>query len=603
MVRLDPPQASSQVPVRSQISSMARRLKHRPDYSVEEYLDSSGRFAVGRIGQPASLCLNWPNDVLRHDQASLCFIYGTVYTDITELEPRGQALLSVPQALKGSFALAVRGPDGSTLIASDRSASQPTYYSIADGALWFAPEVKALLAVHSPDRSPDLAAIANLLACGQVLGEQTLFRNVRRLRGGEALLIREGELQRIRYWRFSPGEHFAGETEGEFQEELIDLIRASIRRNFTSPQTDVILLSGGDDSRAILAGVLELSGRNAESVRVATWGTKEPRTASDVEIARGIGANFGLNLCEFERTTSSYEDDFCRTNYLLDGLSDNAAFHPAEYRIMEDLYGLGARGVLRGDEAFRKPRVYSIQGALGEIGLRRFNEAALLHCIVNRDVCTDLGLAADDWYDSLTKEYANCEPNDGKDRLYFEYRLQGSLNSAAYYKQVVLDHRNPLLDADILDFIGRVPWPLRLDKRLYARTIRLLYSGSNLWRYAQAARTNLENWANELSDDTPVRRFVVRQLADEDSGVWTYVNRGALRELLEGLRPVFPGSDPNGRGFWWSGRRFARAAVHRAAPRWAAEKKAQLAARRIYPHQIILRSMVLKHWCDEFVAR
>jgi hypothetical protein len=48
------------------------------------------------------------------------------------------------------------------------------------------------------------------------------------------------------------------------------------------------------------------------------------------------------------------------------------------------------------------------------------------------------------------------DPNDAKDYLYFNHRLQRYLGSSAYFKQVVLAHRNPLLDSEILDFIARI---------------------------------------------------------------------------------------------------------------------------------------------------
>jgi hypothetical protein len=256
--------------------------------------------------------------------------------------------------------------------------------------------------------------------------------------------------------------------------------------------------------------------------------------------------------------------------------------------------------VLRGDEVFGwRIRVYSMSGALAEVGLRRLKGlqriAEYTHPNVYRELCD----ASDEAINSALKPVLDLEPNDAKDHLYFAHRLQGYLNTAAYFKQLLLDHRNVLLDESLLDFLAMVPTRLRIDKLLYRRAMARKYPA--LWKFDVARRNNLEDWSRLLVEETQVRRFALQQLDDEKSGIWDYFDPRALRRVLDSLTPGNTERQTIGVG-WRNRRATLKKALFSIAPPIAALIRAQNVSRRLEPNKALMRVLVLKHWHDTFVT-
>src|SRR6185437_4657198 len=102
-----------------------------------------------------------------------------------------------------------------------------------------------------------------------------------------------------------------------------------------------------------------------------------------------------------------------------------------------------------------------------------------------------------------TRPLDGAHPDDAKDLFYFRHRLQGYLGPAAYLKQVVLDHRAPLLDEALLDFNARVPAELRANKLLFCRASARLASAASALPLARHG--SLEDWGLLLACRSPVR--------------------------------------------------------------------------------------------------
>ena len=73
---------------------------------------------------------------------------------------------------------------------------------------------------------------------------------------------------------------------------------------------------------------------------------------SDAMIAKQIAEKFHLHHTFLQRKANNFSEAFEETNYITDGLSDVAAFHPYEFTIMKLLRIRGFERVLRGDETF-----------------------------------------------------------------------------------------------------------------------------------------------------------------------------------------------------------------------------------------------------------
>jgi hypothetical protein len=316
-----------------------------------------------------------------------------------------------------------------------------------------------------------------------------------------------------------------------------------------------------------------------------------------------MGQALSLDHRIIEVNMSAYSDYgrvFRRVNYLLDGMSAAAAVHPDKYAITEDLYASGVRILLRGEQTFGFAlREFSTQGSLAKLGLRRFREDALLARVVKPEAYDALAEASDRVMDALIQEASELDPNDFTHRAYFRDRYQRLSGPAAYYKQVYMDHRSPLMDNAILDLIERLPKACRDDKALLYHTIRTRYPEVSGFDYAR--RTNLEDWAALIAADTPVRRHALEECADTRSGIWHYLDREAVLDIVTRAAPSRP-APARDTVIGVALRRRLKSVLYHGAPRLAARiRLAQHAHEGIAPHNVLMRSLILKNWYDTFV--
>jgi asparagine synthetase B (glutamine-hydrolysing) len=596
IVRLGPAAADELDSMSAAFGRMARILRHRDEDRADAHADSAGAFLVGRIGLPHLDRSPWPAATEGNGANAQLFVSGPLFDGDRATWSDGRAEEAL-RTCRGSFSLLLHGRDGSTIVAADRRGSIPVFYANAGSWLLFAPEVKALFVSPSVSRDADPAAIGSLLAHGHLLGSQTLCRDVRRLRGGELLRVTDGRVARERYWTFAPGSA-AGRTPVEdLQREFGDLIDAAAARHLGDPDRTIIFLSGGADSRGILGGALNAVSGDGSRLHTITWGTHPEREDSDVAVAGRLARQAGTRHQFRERHVAGYRELFTELNRLIDGLSELSALHPAEYRLMVDLRAAGFERGLRGDEVSGWGRLAAThEEALGLVYLRRLRDAPGLGRAVRREWYGRLCEASDAAIEDVLREVRHLPPNQAKDRLYYEHRLQCYLHTASYWKQIEIDQRNVLLDEPILDFMTRVPERLRVDKALYRSTLAHRYP--DLAGIPLARHHNTENWSTLLATDGPVRTYALEELHDVSSRIWEYLDREALAGLL--LAPSHPRPAP-ARGRAARARTVARTALERISPAllsWIQGRRNVRPTFPLAPASLVMRTLVLKGWFD-----
>jgi asparagine synthase (glutamine-hydrolysing) len=149
--------------------------------------------------------------------------------------------------LRGMFAFAIWDERKRRLFcARDRFGIKPFYYAIVDGVLYFASEAKALLPfLASIDTDPD--ALAQYLTFQYCLGEKTLFKGVRQLPPGHALVVENGAVKIQCYWDIRY-EIDTDHSSKYFEERLAELLDDSLRLHLRSDVRVGTYLSGGIDS-------------------------------------------------------------------------------------------------------------------------------------------------------------------------------------------------------------------------------------------------------------------------------------------------------------------------------------------------------------------
>lgn len=214
--------------------------------------------------------------------------------------------------LRGMFAFAVW--DGKRLLAArDRFGIKPFYYTVQDGVLYFASEIKALIPLL-PDVSTDPEALAEYMTFQYTLGERTLFKHVNTLLPGHALTVENNEIRVFRYWDVSyqiDRDHTPRWFSEEMRRRLLDSLRAHLR-------SDVPVgayISGGIDSSLI--GIL--ASRELSAARIGFHGKFAGLEGYDESAyAEAVCREGGIDLHQIEITSSDFRDSIEKVLYHLD---------------------------------------------------------------------------------------------------------------------------------------------------------------------------------------------------------------------------------------------------------------------------------------------
>ena len=188
--------------------------------------------------------------------------------------------------LRGMFAFAIWNRRSKELfIARDRLGIKPLYYvHTADGSLFFASEIKALLVAGALRPELNHAALPDYLANHATSDDTTLFAGVKRLLPGHKLLWQDGKVKIERYWDAHPGEFVESHSRSvaDYVDEWRELFQTSVKLRLMADVPLGVFLSGGIDSSAI-AGVM--SKMVAEPIKTFSVAFDEPE-ANELEYAR-----------------------------------------------------------------------------------------------------------------------------------------------------------------------------------------------------------------------------------------------------------------------------------------------------------------------------
>ena len=188
--------------------------------------------------------------------------------------------------LRGMFAFAIWDERKQELfIARDRLGVKPLYYvHTEDGSLYFASEIKSLLAARAVSPEINYSVLPDYLANHSPSGEETLFRGVKRLLPGHVLTWRDGEVSIRRYWDVEFAKDVETKDDQTYIRQWSDLFHESVRLRLMADVPLGMFLSGGIDSSAIAAA---MNGMVNEPIKTFSVAFAE-REANELEYARLI---------------------------------------------------------------------------------------------------------------------------------------------------------------------------------------------------------------------------------------------------------------------------------------------------------------------------
>jgi asparagine synthase (glutamine-hydrolysing) len=229
---------------------------------------------------------------------------------------------SFPARLNGRFhGLLIDRGRKSAMLFNDRYGMGRLYFHESKDAFYFAAEAKAILAVRPQLRRIDPRGLGEFIACGAVMENRTLFEGVHVLPPGSAWTFRDGSLEhRTSYFRPQEWEEQETLDPESYYQELREVFQRSLPRYFTGQERIAMSLTGGLDTRMIMAWQKSPPG----SLPCYTFGSMF-RENHDVRVARQVAqaCNQPFQIItagqEFLSQFSHYAE---RAIYLSDGCAD-----------------------------------------------------------------------------------------------------------------------------------------------------------------------------------------------------------------------------------------------------------------------------------------
>jgi len=201
--------------------------------------------------------------------------------------------------LNGIFAFSIWDRrKNSLLIARDAFGVKPLYYAPLKDKFTFASEIKALLHLVPEVRELDIASIHRYLSFLWCPGNGTPLNGVYKLGPGEALWIRNGNIERSWTWYQLP--IFRGIESPELSEKesifgTESNLRQAVQRQMVADVPVGAFLSGGLDSSSIVAFAREQN-PYIHCFTIDSVGGQEQGMTDDLPYARKVAKHLGVPL-------------------------------------------------------------------------------------------------------------------------------------------------------------------------------------------------------------------------------------------------------------------------------------------------------------------
>lgn len=321
-----------------ELVEMVEALRHENFYVTGMWVEESLGVYVGWVARKDSFCDGMP---LQNERGDVVLAFsGEEFPEpgtAQRLKERGHEFdgdgpsylvhlyeedSSFPSGLNGRFhgLLTDRGRETAVLF-NDRYGMHRIYYHESKDGFYFAAEAKAILAVRPELRRMDFRGVGELVSCGSVLENRTLFDDIHVLPGASAWVFRNAALEsKGSYFHPKQWEDQEKLDPESYYTELREAFTRNLPRYFNGNQGIAMSLTGGLDTRMIMAWEKCTPG----SLPCYTFGGML-RDCQDVTLARQIA-----RVCEQPHQVIQVGKEFlsrfshyaARAVYLTDGCVD-----------------------------------------------------------------------------------------------------------------------------------------------------------------------------------------------------------------------------------------------------------------------------------------
>ena len=333
---------------------------------------------------------------------------------------------------------------------NDRYGMQRIFYYAGKDSFYFSSEAKALLKVCPELRELDIKSFGEFLSCDCVLENRTLFKNVFLLPGGSVWIFRHKDsVKKTFYFKADALEDQPWLEKEYFLNELKETFKKILPRYFRTNQKIGISLTGGLDTRAILANFQMPEGKYP----CYTFGGMY-RDCYDVKVAREVA-----ETCHQTHQTLYLDDKF---------LSDFSKYAEKTVYISDGYFSVSGSYEIYLNSLAREIAPIRMTGNYGGEILRAIEGKLKATPPDNKSYHPDINMHFQEAANTVDKLYkASSHP------LTFNLcnEIPWFRNLGFTCEQSQLTPRTPYLDNDLVSLMYRAPPEVRNDMALTLRLI------------------------------------------------------------------------------------------------------------------------------------
>ena len=392
--------------------------------------------------------------------------------------------ISMAEHINGMFAIAIYDRDESTLyLIRDRIGKKPLYYGLFGEGIYFASELKPLMACPSLNLEIDPGVIPRYIFQQYICGPDTIYKNVYKLSPGGILRFKNGECNDWKYWDIkSVYAKESGEQVSDYEETkkgLKKCLEDAVASRMIADVPVGTFLSGGYDSSLITAIAQSQSSTPVKTFCIGFDVPKYNEAVYAKEIAKHLGTDHTELYIETDQmydlvdsVSKYYDEPFADSSQIPSMLVSKLARKDVTVALSGDggdEFFCGYNIYDNVGQAQKLDKIGAVVNTIGKIGIgdkRLIDKMPFRVRVVagNRDPLTKTQIASDSYISAAGNFLADDIVNSCNVRP-IKYPIEDTYNVKNWQiKRMLLDMETYLAD-DILVKMDRASMKYSLENR------------------------------------------------------------------------------------------------------------------------------------------
>ncbi|MCF2908844.1 asparagine synthase-related protein [Pseudoalteromonas sp. DL2-H2.2] len=448
------------VSIESVQNSMMLFPSFKKDDLFEDEFIAASRVHLNKIGEKSSPTqkndlLVWvEGEAYNHVELASCFGYkeGLSFSECLLFVYQNNLLDDFLNKLDGYFCAAIYDKEKKQVkLISDRYGMRMLYWYWYKGKFAWSSEVKGILATGNIDKAIDSTSFDCFMELGHLLGEKTWFEHIKLIKPATVITLdlQKNVVTQYHYWAWSeisPSSLSFDDAVDELGKRFIK----AVERRFNPKEMVGITLSGGLDSRAILAAIEHLYPDYKGCA--FTFGIEG---CDDIAIAKQVVSQSNWSHKEYHFSEKNWFKPRFEQIWNTDGLKDMMHMHGCEFV---------------GDIA--KSIDVNLNGYLGDaiFGGSYFKNGNHLNQRINESI-------VEKYYRTTLDESFQSDFYDINhiDPYLFMSRGRRFINMGIVNTLVSIEQRTPFFDNQCVELIYSLPDEYRENNKLYSTMLHRFF--------------------------------------------------------------------------------------------------------------------------------